>query len=268
MLPAEVLDLLRQWWKARPTAYDTDLVPEQRWLFPGRSKRRPLTTRQFGRLFKQAAKAAGLRKTLSLHTLRHSFATHLLERGTDIRVIQALLGHEKLETTRSGRISCGSDCRCLTFLRRPAIGLGRGAAHQHCSLAVAQAVCLKEGLDRLLVVDDRERARPIRAPQAPLETPGLEEASQRVPDVRERVGLLGQRAGATDLDYCVLAFGEIHHLRQVGPGLRRCRWHARLLEGHMVDDKTRVGVTVDQRRTRIQVPGKDQVDREIVLHGG
>src|SRR6516165_8554235 len=95
MLPAEVLDLLRQWWKARPTAYDAGLAPEQRWLFPGRSNRQPLTTRQFARLFKQAAKAAGLRKTLSLHTLRHSFATRLLERGTDIRVIQALLGHEK-----------------------------------------------------------------------------------------------------------------------------------------------------------------------------
>ena len=66
MLPAEVLDLLRQWWKTRPTAYDAGLAPEQRWLFPGRSNRRPLTTRQFGRLFKQAAKAAGLRKTLSL----------------------------------------------------------------------------------------------------------------------------------------------------------------------------------------------------------
>jgi len=75
MLPAEVLDLLRQWWKTRPTAYDAGLAPEQRWLFPGRSNRRPLTIRQFGRLFKQAAKAAGLRKTLSLHTLRHSFAT-------------------------------------------------------------------------------------------------------------------------------------------------------------------------------------------------
>ena len=66
MLPAEVLELLRQWWKARPTVYDARL-PEQRWLFPGRSKPRPLTTRQFARLFKQAAKAAGLRKTISLH---------------------------------------------------------------------------------------------------------------------------------------------------------------------------------------------------------
>ena len=108
MLPAEVLDLLRQWWKTRPTAYDAGLAPEQRWLFPGRRKPRPLTTRQFARLFKQATKAAGLRKTLSLHTLRHSFATHLLERGTDIRVIQALLGHEKLETTaRYTRVATG-----------------------------------------------------------------------------------------------------------------------------------------------------------------
>ena len=94
MLPAEVLDRLRQWWKVRPSRHDAGAAPEQRWLFPGRNERPhlPLTTRQFARLFKDAAKAAGLRKTLSLHTLRHSFATHLLERGTDIRLIQVLLG--------------------------------------------------------------------------------------------------------------------------------------------------------------------------------
>jgi site-specific recombinase XerD len=107
MLPAEVLDLLRQWWKARPTTCDAGLAPEQQWLFPGR-RDQPLTTRQFSRLFKEAAKAAGLRKTVSLHSLRHSFATHLLERGTDIRVIQALLGHDKLETTaRYSRVATG-----------------------------------------------------------------------------------------------------------------------------------------------------------------
>jgi integrase/recombinase XerD len=108
MLPAVVLKLLRQWWKARSTAYDAGVAPEQRWLFPGRSQHQPLTTRQFSRLFKEAAKAAGLRKTVPLHSLRHSFATHLLERGRDIRVIQALLGHSKLETTaRYSRVAIG-----------------------------------------------------------------------------------------------------------------------------------------------------------------
>jgi site-specific recombinase XerD len=107
MLPAEVLDLLRQWWKARSTKCDAGLAPELQWLFPGR-RDQPLTTRQFSRLFKEAAKAAGLRKTVSLHSLRHSFATHLLERGTDIRIIQALLGHDKLETTaRYSRVATG-----------------------------------------------------------------------------------------------------------------------------------------------------------------
>jgi integrase/recombinase XerD len=108
MLPAEVLKLLRQWWKERPTASNNGVAPEQRWLFPGRSQHQPMTTRQFSRLFKEAAKAAGLRKTVSLHSLRHSFATHLLERGRDIRIIQALLGHSKPETTaRYSRVAVG-----------------------------------------------------------------------------------------------------------------------------------------------------------------
>ena len=76
-------------------------------MFPGRAGGH-LTTRQFGRLFKDAAKAAGLRKAVSLHSLRHSFATHLLEDGKDIRLIQALLGHEKLDTTaRYTRVATG-----------------------------------------------------------------------------------------------------------------------------------------------------------------
>jgi len=108
MLPAEILDLLRQWWKARPKRRDAGVAPEQRWLFPGRIDHHPTTARQFGRLFKQAAKAAGLRKAVSLHSLRHSFATHLLEDGKDIRLIQALLGHEKLDTTaRYTRVATG-----------------------------------------------------------------------------------------------------------------------------------------------------------------
>jgi site-specific recombinase XerD len=108
MLPPEIIDLLRQWWKARPTKRDAGVVQEQRWLFPGRTDHQPMTTRQFSRLFKEAAKAAGLRKTLSLHSLRHSFATHLLEDGKDIRLIQALLGHDKLETTaRYTRVATG-----------------------------------------------------------------------------------------------------------------------------------------------------------------
>ena len=118
MLPPEVLDLLRQWWKVRPSAHDGGIAQEQRWLFPSR-KYRPLTTRQFGRLFKDATKAAGLRKTLSLHSLRHSFATHLLENGKDIRLIQALLGHERLDTTaRYTRVATGMIAKIESPLAR------------------------------------------------------------------------------------------------------------------------------------------------------
>jgi integrase/recombinase XerD len=119
MLPAEILDLLRQWWKKRPTKRDAGVAPEHRWLFPGRVDRHPTTARQFGRLFKEAAKAAGLRKAVSLHSLRHSFATHLLEDGKDIRLIQALLGHEKLDTTaRYTRVATGLIARIESPLAR------------------------------------------------------------------------------------------------------------------------------------------------------
>jgi site-specific recombinase XerD len=100
MLSPETLGLLRQWWKARPSCSDAGTPVAERWLFPGNRRGKPMTTRQLNRLFHQAAEAAGIKKAVTLHALRHSFATHLLERGTDIRIIQALLGHDKLETTR------------------------------------------------------------------------------------------------------------------------------------------------------------------------
>ena len=90
MLSPSLLALLREWWKAaRP----------QGWLFPGRNPVQPMTTRQLNRACHAAAQTAGIERNVSLHTLRHSFATHLLEQNTDIRVIQVLLGHAKMETT-------------------------------------------------------------------------------------------------------------------------------------------------------------------------
>lgn len=108
MLPPEAHHLLRQWWRERVSHYDAGVALEQRYVFPGRGSHKPLTTRQFGRLFQETVEAAGIRKPVTLHSLRHSFATHLLEAGVDIRKIQALLGHDKLETTaRYTRVATG-----------------------------------------------------------------------------------------------------------------------------------------------------------------
>ncbi len=108
MLPADILGLLRLWWKERPRGQDRDVAAAERWFFPGYKAGQSLTTRQFARLFQETVKKAGITKPVTLHSLRHSFATHLLERGVDIRVIQALLGHDKLETTaRYTRVATG-----------------------------------------------------------------------------------------------------------------------------------------------------------------
>jgi site-specific recombinase XerD len=123
MLPADILGLLRQWWKDRPRHQDKGIAPPERWLFPGRNAGRPLTTRQFARLFQETVKKAGIAKPVTLHSLRHSFATHLLERGVDIRVIQALLGHDKLETTaRYTRVATGM----ISAVDSPLDDLGTG----------------------------------------------------------------------------------------------------------------------------------------------
>jgi len=96
MLSPQLLELLRAWW--REGRRRGVLLPRA-WLFPGRNPVEPLSTRQLNRAVHAAAEAAGIRKRVSPHTLRHSFATHLLEQDTDIRVIQVLLGHAKLDTT-------------------------------------------------------------------------------------------------------------------------------------------------------------------------
>ena len=107
MLPSDILGLLREWWKERPSGQDKDVPEPERVLFPGYGGKH-LSARQLSRLFKETAREAGITKRVTLHTLRHSFATHLLERGVDIRVIQALLGHSKLTTTaRYARVATG-----------------------------------------------------------------------------------------------------------------------------------------------------------------
>lgn len=108
MLSPETLALLHEWWKVRTTRNDQGVSVQERWLFPGRRPGLHLTERQVDRLFHQTVDAAGIKKAVHLHTLRHSFATHLFDRGVDIRTIQALLGHSKLETTaRYTRVATG-----------------------------------------------------------------------------------------------------------------------------------------------------------------
>ena len=96
MLSPVLLERLRVWWKV---ARAQGTMLDGGWLFPGLNPIESLSTRQLNRAIHAAAEAAQIDKRVSMHTLRHSFATHLLEQKVDIRVIQVLLGHKKLETT-------------------------------------------------------------------------------------------------------------------------------------------------------------------------
>lgn len=97
MLSERLLVILRDYWKRERPPH---------WLFPGPDQSRPVTTRSVQRACRKAADVAGLDKTVTVHTLRHSFATHLLEQGVDIRIIQDLLGHRHINsTTRYARVA-------------------------------------------------------------------------------------------------------------------------------------------------------------------
>jgi site-specific recombinase XerD len=96
MLSPLLLERLRAWWQA---AHAKGKMLDGGWLFPGQNPINPLTTRQLNRVCHAAAAVAQIDKRISMHTLRHSYATHLLEQKVDIRIIQVLLGHKKLETT-------------------------------------------------------------------------------------------------------------------------------------------------------------------------
>lgn len=99
MLSARLLNLLRCWWRSRHPAGQRAHTSPDDWLFPGWRKGRHMNTESLQTVCREAARAAGLHKRVTVHTLRHSFATHLLENGTDIRLIQALLGHTRIDTT-------------------------------------------------------------------------------------------------------------------------------------------------------------------------
>jgi integrase/recombinase XerD len=114
MLSPRLLEILREWWKWRRPRH---------WLFPGEDPNEPITTGTVARACQLAHWRSGLSKPVSPHALRHAFAVHLLEAGTDVRTIQLLLGHRSLETTsrylRIATVKVCSTTSPLDLLPRP-----------------------------------------------------------------------------------------------------------------------------------------------------